>query len=111
MRFKSGSMQLQTFTEQVVEMIQSIPKGRVSTYGALARAAGNPRAARQVARILHACSEKENLPWWRVVNRKGQIALKPGYGFEEQESLLLEEDVEVDRSGRIDLERYLWSTL
>jgi methylated-DNA-protein-cysteine methyltransferase-like protein len=104
-------MELQTFTEQVVEIIQSIPTGRVSTYGDIAREAGKPRAARQVARILHSCSEKENLPWWRVVNRKGQIALKPGYGFEEQESLLLEEDIEVDRSGKIDLERYLWGSI
>jgi methylated-DNA-protein-cysteine methyltransferase-like protein len=104
-------MELQTFTEQVVEIIQSIPVGRISTYGDIAREAGKPRAARQVARILHSCSEKENLPWWRVVNRKGQIALKPGYGFEEQESLLLEEDIEVDRSGKIDLERYLWDSV
>jgi methylated-DNA-protein-cysteine methyltransferase-like protein len=104
-------MELQTFTEQVVEIIQSIPVGRISTYGDIAREAGKPRAARQVARILHSCSEKEKLPWWRVVNRKGQIALKPGYGFEEQESLLLEEDIEVDRSGKIDLERYLWDSV
>jgi methylated-DNA-protein-cysteine methyltransferase-like protein len=104
-------MELQTFTEQVVEIIQSIPTGRISTYGDIAREAGKPRAARQVARILHSCSEKEKLPWWRVVNRKGQIALKPGFGFEEQESLLLEEGVEVDRSGKIDLERYLWGSI
>ena len=102
-------MPRQTFTEQVVELILAIPKGKVSTYGEIAAEAGNPRAARQIARILHSCSEKESLPWWRVVNREGRISLPPGACHEEQESLLLEEGVIFDGSGRIDLKHYLWN--
>ena len=41
-----------------------------------AACAGNPRAARQVARALHSMSEKHDLPWHRVVNAKGEIAVK-----------------------------------
>lgn len=97
-----------TFTEQVIETVREIPEGRVATYGAIAALSGNPRAARQVVRILHTCSERENLPWWRVVNREGRIALKPGYGYEDQEDLLLSESVEFDQRNRIDLGTYLW---
>ena len=61
----------QTFTTRVIEAIRSIPAGRVATYGQIADMAGNRRAARQVARLLHACSHTQGLPWHRVVNREG----------------------------------------
>jgi len=97
----------QTFTDRVVEIIGSIPAGRVLTYGSVAALAGNPRAARQVVRVLHACSRREGLPWHRVVNREGRIALKQFQGYEEQLALLEAEGVKfVD--GAIDLARFLW---
>jgi methylated-DNA-protein-cysteine methyltransferase-like protein len=83
----------------------------VATYGGVAEMAGNARGARQVVRVLHTCSETENLPWWRVVNRDGKIALKPGFGFEEQLDLLRAEGVGVGPAGRIDLKRFLWRKL
>jgi methylated-DNA-protein-cysteine methyltransferase-like protein len=98
----------QAFTKLVIEIIRAIPEGKVATYGGIAAATGSPRAARQVARILHTCSRKEKLPWHRVVNREGRIALKPLQGYEEQKLLLELEGVEFDPSGRIDLERFLW---
>jgi methylated-DNA-protein-cysteine methyltransferase-like protein len=70
--------------------------------------AGNARAARQVVRLLHACSEKENLPWHRIVNRLGEIGLPLGRGGEEQRRLLEQEGVWFDGNGRIDLERFSW---
>lgn len=63
------------FTERVIHIIQSIPEGKVMTYGGVARAAGSPRGARQVVRILHSMSKKYKLPWHRVINAKGMIAL------------------------------------
>ena len=97
-----------TFTERVKEIIKKIPAGKVSTYGRIAAMAGSPRAARQVVRILHACSEKDALPWYRVINSKGHIALARGRGFELQRALLSDEGVECDAESGIDLERYLW---
>jgi len=70
--------------------------------------AGSPRAARQVVRVLHACSEKDNLPWYRVINSKGHIALAPGRGFELQKAMLSDEGVKCSPGGRVDLEIYLW---
>ena len=101
-------MPRQPFTARVIELIRSIPKGTVATYGGIAALAGNPRAARQVARILHSCSEMEGLPWHRVVNREGRIAVKTEWNHAEQEERLAREGVVFSGSGRIDLERFLW---
>ncbi|WP_027723383.1 MGMT family protein [Maridesulfovibrio zosterae] len=101
-------MAKQIFTAQVIEVVRAIPKGKVATYGGIAALAGNSRGARQVVRVLHIYSAKENLPWQRVVNREGCISLKPGHGYEEQKELLDQEGIEFDLSNRIDLEKYLW---
>jgi len=98
----------QSFTIRVIEAIRTIPPGRVATYGQIAGMAGNLRAARQVARILHACSHTQGLPWHRVVNREGRIALAASRGYEDQKRLLETEGVRFDGTGRIDLERFLW---
>jgi methylated-DNA-protein-cysteine methyltransferase related protein len=98
----------QTFTERAKRLIKSIPKGRVATYGQIAAYSGDPRGARQVSRILHACSEKDKLPWYRMINRMGRISLLPGHGYELQRSLLRKEGIRFALDGTIDLKRYLW---
>lgn len=94
------------FTARTIEIIAAIPPGKVMTYGQIAAAAGSPRAARQVVRILHSMSGKYGLPWHRVVNAKGEIALQDEESFQEQVWNLEAEDVLVMPNGRIDLERY-----
>ncbi len=97
-----------SFTDRVKAAIRAIPRGRVATYGLIALQAGNHRAARQVVWVLHSSSARDRLPWHRVINGRGCIALAAGAGFEEQRARLLREGVEVDARGRIDLQRYLW---
>jgi methylated-DNA-protein-cysteine methyltransferase-like protein len=75
------------FTEQVLEIIKSIPHGKVMTYGQIAAYAGNPRGARQVSRILSGMSSKHNLPWHRVINSKGGISLTGEAGYMQGERL------------------------
>lgn len=94
------------FTEKVVQIIKDIPEGKVMTYGQVARFAGNPRSARQVARILHSMSKKHELPWHRVINAKGEIAIKDDAIYYEQMLSLEAEGVDVDARGRVDLEIY-----
>ena len=96
------------FEDRVKTLIQAIPRGRVATYAQIASLAGNYRAARQVARVLHSSSEKDGLPWHRVINSRGGISLRRGRGFEEQRRRLRNEGVAVGRSGRVDLERFQW---
>lgn len=97
---------MQPFTERVIEIIKAIPEGKVMTYGQIAREAGSPRAARQVVRALHSMSRKHHLPWHRVVNAKGQIALQDDESYHEQLFSLESEGIQVGLNGTIDLEKY-----
>lgn len=96
------------FTKRVIELIQNIPAGHVMTYGQVAKCAGSPRGARQVVRILHSMSEKHNLPWHRVINAKGEIALRDGESVHEQKQLLVSEGVNVLNGNQVDLKQYLF---
>jgi methylated-DNA-protein-cysteine methyltransferase-like protein len=61
--------------------ILQIPRGKVSTYGAIAKAAGLPGRARQVARVLHGAY---GLPWQRVLGAGGQIKLSGDSALEQR---------------------------
>jgi methylated-DNA-protein-cysteine methyltransferase-like protein len=97
------------FTKAVKSVIKRIPKGKVASYGQIAAMAGNPRAARQVVRILHSSSRKDKLPWHRVINSKGTISLKPGRGYELQKSFLKKEGIKFGLDDTIDLNQFQWS--
>lgn len=97
---------LAPFTRAVVETIRAIPEGKIMSYGQVAAAAGSPRGARQVVRILHSMSRKYGLPWHRVVNIRGEIALDENGGGGEQQERLEAEGIEFGIAGRIDLKRY-----
>jgi methylated-DNA-protein-cysteine methyltransferase-like protein len=96
------------FEDRVKRVIKAIPRGKVATYAQVAALAGNHLAARQVVRVLHTSSDKDRLPWHRVINSRGGISLRRGRGFEEQRNLLLKEGVMVSRSGRISLDEFRW---
>jgi len=96
------------FTKKVKSLLRQVPAGSVASYGLIAALAGNPRAARQVAWILHSSSSRDHLPWHRVVNRMGKISLKPFGGYEIQKQLLLQEGIVFDENDVINLDRFLW---
>ena len=98
-------------SQRIISEIQKVPKGRVATYGQIARLAGSPGASRQVARLLHSSSRLHDLPWHRIVGQGGLIRLPPGAGLEEQTILLQAEGIEtiISRDGsrvRVDMEYY-----
>lgn len=76
------------------------------TYGQVAGEAGNVRGARQVARILHSMSRAYQLPWHRIINAKGEIALKDMEAGQTQKELLEREGVVIGLNGKVDLERF-----
>jgi methylated-DNA-protein-cysteine methyltransferase-like protein len=88
--------------EKLRRTISRIPKGRVATYGDVARAAGYPGAARQVAWALH--NAKGGIPWHRVLGAGGHIRL-PGHAGLEQRLRLQAESVTF-RGSRVDLSRH-----
>ncbi|MBI9091675.1 MAG: MGMT family protein [Desulfobacterium sp.] len=103
---KGGPLTL--FTQRALQVIKGIPKGNVLTYGRVAALAGKPRGARQVSRLLHAMSEKHDLPWHRVINARGKISLKPSHGYELQRALLASEGIKFTRNDTIELSIYQW---
>jgi len=102
-----------SFREDVIKQIQRVPKGRVTTYGAVASLAGKPRAAQAVGQILHNIDIcKQNIPWQRVINSKGYISTNCfDHPAIMQAELLRQEGVKVEE-GRsrfsINLKEYLW---
>ena len=106
---KKTPPQNDSFEQRVIAVLKKIPKGKVANYGLIAAAAGNPRGARQVVRVLNSSSDKYNLPWHRIINREGKISLPPGRGYELQKSLLEKEGVVFGPGDVVDFERYLWS--
>ncbi|HUO28484.1 MAG TPA: MGMT family protein [Bryobacteraceae bacterium] len=88
--------------EQLRRVVSRIPKGRVASYGDVARAAGYPGAARQVAWALH--NAKGGIPWHRVLGAGGHIRL-PGQAGLEQRMRLAAEGVTF-RGSRVDMARH-----
>ncbi len=101
-----------SFADRVVKIIKSIPYGNVTTYGTIATLAGSPRAAREVGYLLHSLTDKYDLPWQRVINKKGFISIRGGdINMKNlQKSLLEKEGVEVSEEFMVDLETYGWNT-
>jgi methylated-DNA-protein-cysteine methyltransferase-like protein len=73
--------------EQIIATIRRVPRGYVSTYGAIAKAAGYPGAARQVVRALHTGID---LPWQRIVGAGGHIKLRGHHAMDQRLRLEME---------------------
>ena len=98
-----------SFFENVYEAVQLIPRGKVATYGQIARMIGAPRSSRAVGYALHANPRPGVIPCHRVVNREGRLAPAFAFGGPEIQAQLLEsEGVEVGEDFTVDLEKYLW---
>lgn len=92
---------MQDKRRRVILAIRALPRGKVSSYGAIARAAGWPGAARQVVRVLN---QVPGLPWHRVVGSGGAIKL-PGEQGAEQKFRLRMEGVGF-RGARVDMAKH-----
>lgn len=97
-----------SFRHAVWDLVRRIPRGRATSYGAVAAILGSPRAARGVGWALGTLPADTDVPWWRVVNRNGQISIKGTPGLPALQRALLEaEGVRFERD-RIDFRRYGW---
>ncbi|MDA3810596.1 MAG: methylated-DNA--[protein]-cysteine S-methyltransferase [Spirochaetaceae bacterium] len=100
---------MMSFNENVIKVIKSIPYGKVISYGQVAALAGNNRAARQVSWILKNNSDKENLPWHRVVSSKRTISLPIHSGGIIQKGLLENEGVKFKKKGTEIEKIFFWN--
>ena len=97
------------FYRRIYRVVKHIPRGRVATYGVVARLAGRPGAARTVGWALSALGDDADVPWWRVVNAAGRISLSPhDHAAVLQRALLLREGVRFAPGGALNLGMYGW---
>jgi methylated-DNA-protein-cysteine methyltransferase related protein len=93
--------------DPVYRLIKKIPRGRVTTYGELARALRLPGGARAVGFAMAACPSGQGIPWHRVVGAGGRFKIPEPHGSL-QRRLLATEGVGAE-GGAIDMKRYGWS--
>ena len=101
---KMTAEQARTFSDDVLNIVAQIPRGRVTTYGIIAAWAGWPSHSRMVGRVLRYSPGADRLPCHRVVNKVGRTA--PGWG--RQRLLLEEEGVVFKSNGHVDMPRFQW---
>jgi len=87
--------------QRILTLIRSVPKGKVATYGSVARAAGLRSGARLVARTLHTSL---GLPWHRILGAGGEIKLRGDYALEQR--FRLQAERVVFRGRRVDMKRH-----
>src|ERR1700680_3103271 len=92
---------------RIHDVVSRIPRGRVATYGQVARLAGLSGQARLVGYALHALPGGGSIPWQRVVNAQGAISL-PSDSGSRQRRLLEREGIRFDSRGRIPLASFQW---
>lgn len=95
---------------RIYAVVRRIPRGRVATYGQVARLAGLPGHARQVGYAMAALRDGTLVPWHRVINAAGRVSPRragPGAGIR-QRQLLEGEGVAFGASGAVPLARYRW---
>ncbi len=93
-------MQSTSFNQDVYTVVRLIPKGRVMSYGGVARQCGRPGMARAVGYALHSIPSNQRVPWWRVINSAGRISIPDPQGAAMQRDLLMGEGVAVDEDMR-----------
>lgn len=100
------------FSERVYDCVRRIPRGRIINYGSVAALVGAPRAARGVGYALSHLPPGSDVPWWRVVNRRGAISTSRFNGLAQRQRAILEsEGVEFDADGEASWERFGWDPL
>ncbi len=99
-----------SFFDKVLKVCSKIPKGKVTSYGAIAKYLGSPRSSRMVGWVMNKSgSNTEFIPAHRVVNRNGELSGKHHFGGSDIMKQLLEsEGIEISDNKIIDFEKHFW---
>lgn len=92
--------------QTLYELLLTIPRGKVVTYGTLAEMLGNRRMARAVGNALHSNPDGEKYPCYKVVDSKGELSRAYAFGGIDEQKRRLESDGIVVENGKVDLKRY-----
>ncbi len=97
------------YRERVYKIVRRIPRGRVMTYGQIAYMLGEGYTPRTVGFVMHGADES-NTPWHRVINSQGRVSTGRIVLPADMQTRMLEgEGVKFDKTGRCDLETFLWN--
>lgn len=97
------------FKQAVFITLSRIPKGRVSTYGAVAKIAGYPGYGRHVGNVLKKLPQGSNLPWYRIINSQGKCSFPLNSESYNLQVKLLEEEGIVFLNGKVSLKKFgIW---
>lgn len=110
MQTKPISQANSDFFEMVYEVVKHIPKGKVTSYGAIAKYLGSARSSRMVGWAMNAAHKLPDVPAHRVVNRNGLLSGKMHFGDPDRMQALLEsEGIKVKNDQIIDFEKHFWN--
>ena len=101
-------MTSQKLDEVIWQIVASIPKGKVASYGQIAKIAGYPNHARYVGTTLKHLPKDTSLPWFRVINGKGEIAFPVGSSAYSRQKDALEAEGIAFIKGKISMKIYQW---
>lgn len=97
------------FFERVYALVRQIPEGKVTSYGAIAKALGAARSARMVGWAMNASHNREDVPAHRVVNRNGLLSGKHHFeGTNLMQQLLESEGIQVENDQVVHFKNYFW---
>jgi O-6-methylguanine DNA methyltransferase len=94
--------------KRIYEAVKQIPYGRVATYAQIAEVAGDKKMARAVGNALHKNPDPDNIPCFRVVNSKGELAGEFAFGGAGAQAKLLEAEGVIVSDGKVDLNQFQW---
>lgn len=98
--------------ELIFDIVRNIPKGRVTSYGAIAKCIGTGSSARLVGWAMHAAGAYPEVPAHRVVNSKGLLSGKHHFGTPTlMQELLAKEGIKVKDDKVVDFERLFWDPI
>ena len=100
---------MQDYIREFYGIIQLIPKGKVATYGQIAKLAGLPKHARHVGFALKNIADDTAVPWHRVINSQGEISLSKEDGLGENIQIVkLQSEGVVVLNGKVNLKLFQW---
>lgn len=106
---KKPNSDTDNFFERVYEIVRQIPEGKVTSYGAIAKALGAAKSARMVGWAMNASHKLEDVPAHRVVNRIGMLSGKHHFeGTNLMQQLLENEGVKVKNNQIVDFDNFFW---
>jgi methylated-DNA-protein-cysteine methyltransferase-like protein len=106
---KKPNSDTDNFFERVYEIVRQIPEGKVTSYGAIAKALGTAKSARMVGWAMNASHSLEDVPAHRVVNRIGMLSGKHHFeGTNLMQQLLENEGIKVKNNQIVDFDNFFW---